>query len=276
MKANELNTGRMFISVSETLAEHEESNTWTKIPALVKAAGELDLIVTGIAAQLGITSKQSGAVSSKDALLNTLAAAAHEVAAGIHAYAQETGDTELTAEVDFSVTDIATGRPAAVIARCTNIAALGAEHLDSLADYNITQAKLTALTKKITAFEKQVPKPRQSVARKAAANKAARRLIQQGRDLLNGRMDKLMVQFRETQPDLYAEYKTARKIVNSAAPSNDRKEVKAPAVPVSEKSTNGTPINGMVAEKKVTETSSQNGHTNGVHEKAPEPLLRTA
>ena len=268
----------MFSSVSETLAEHEESNTWTKIPALVKAAGELDLIVTGIATQLGITSKQSGAVSSKDALLNTVSVAAHEVAAGIHAYAQETDDPELAAEVDFSLTDIATGRPAAVVARCTNIAALGAEHLDSLADYNITQAKLTALTKKITAFEKQVPKPRQSVARKAAANKAARRLLEEGRDLLYGRMDKLMVQFRETQPELYAEYKTARKIVNSAAASNDRKVATVSAPSAHGSAANGASTNGVAATKKVGETTSQNGngHSNGAAEVIAEPLARAA
>lgn len=245
-------------------------------PGVGESRRGIHIIVTGIAAQLGITSKQSGAVSSKDALLITVAAAAHEVAAGIHAYAQETGDPELAAEVDFSVTDIATGRPAAVVARCTNIAALGAEHLDSLADYNITQAKLTALTKKITAFEKQVPKPRQSVARKAAANKAARRLLKQGRDLLNGRMDKLMVQFRETQPDLYAEYKTARKIVNSAAPSNDRKVAKVPATSAYGSAANGASTNGVLAEKKVTEPASQNGHSNGVHEATTEPLARAA
>src|SRR5258705_11245779 len=141
MKSHELNTGRMFSSVSETLEEHEKDNTWTKIPALVKAAGDLDAINAGIATQLGITSKQSGAVSSKDSLLAALGPAAHEVAAGIHAFAKETGDNELAAEVDFSVTDITAGRPAAVIARCTNIVAGGAENLDSLWDYDITQAK---------------------------------------------------------------------------------------------------------------------------------------
>src|SRR5436190_11200776 len=273
MKSHELNTGRMFSSVSETLEEHEEDNTWTKIPALVKAAGELDAINAGIATQLGITSRQSGAVSSKDSLLVALAPAAHEVAAAVHAFAQETGDTELAAEVDFSVTDISTGRPAKVVARCTNIAALGTEHLDSLSDYNITQAKLTALTKKIAAFEKQVPKPHQGVAKKAAANIAARRFLKKGRELLNGRMDKLMVQFRETQPDFYAEYKSARKIVNSAAPSNSKKPAKVASMTGS--AANGTSTNGVGPEAKVAEATTQNGHSETA-EPTLEPVTRSA
>jgi hypothetical protein len=262
----------MFTSVSDTLAGHEDKNTWTKIPALVKGAGELDAINAGIAAQIGIISKQSGAVSSKDSLLAALAASAHEVAGGVYAYAKEIGDHELAAEVDFSITDIATGRPERVVARCTNIAALGAEHLDSLSDCNITQAKLTALTKKIAAFEKQVPKPRQGVGKKAAANKAARRLLQQGRDLLNGRMDKLMVQFRETHPELYAEYRSARKTVNSAAPSNDKSVLKAASRNGS--IANGTSANGSLAEKNGAETTEENGHS--APEATAEPVARAA
>jgi hypothetical protein len=267
MKANELNTTRMFSSVQVTLEEHETDVN--KIPALVKASGELDTIITGIAAQLEITALQSGAVANKDNLLGVLAPAANEVAAALHAYATETGDDELAAQVDLSVTDIAQGRPATVVARCTNIASLGSENLDSLSDYNITQAKLTALTKKIAAFEKQVPKPRQGVAKKAAANKAARRFLKQGRDLLNRRIDKLMVQFRETQPELYAEYRTARKIVNSPGAQNDR-GTKAEAANAA--ATNGS--NG-VATAPETATTTQNGHSEAA-ETTAEPVARVA
>lgn len=76
---------------------------------------------------------------------------------------------------------------------------------------------MTALGKKITAFEKLASKPRQNVAKKAAANKALPRLMKQGRNILKRRIDRLMVQFETSAPEFYAEYRTARKIVNAPA-----------------------------------------------------------
>ena len=55
---------------------------------------------------------------------------------------------------------------------------------------------------------------RQGAAKKAAANGALPRLFQQGRNILTRRIDRLMVQFRTSAPEFYAEYKTPRKIVN--------------------------------------------------------------
>jgi hypothetical protein len=60
-------------------------------------------------------------------------------------------------------------------------------------------------------------KPRQGVAKQAAANKAMARLLKQGRTILTRRIDRLMVQFRTTAPEFYAEYRTARKIVDAPA-----------------------------------------------------------
>ena len=101
-----------------------------------------------------------------------------------------------------------------VVARSSKILALATENVDELGDYNITQAKLTALGKKIEAFRKAQTRPRQDVAKKAAANKALPRLYRQARNILTRRMDRLMVQFKDSAPELFAEYQTARKIVN--------------------------------------------------------------
>ena len=55
----------------------------------------------------------------------------------------------------------------------------------------------------------------------------SRRLLEQGRNILTRRMDKLMVQFKESAPEFYSEYKTARKIVDQRATQNSRKPGKA-------------------------------------------------
>jgi hypothetical protein len=211
---------RMWASVRGVLASHETDNTWTTIPALVKAVGAFDTVTINVATQLEVTALPGGAAIAKETAKKALVGPAHEVAAALHAYATEIGDDELAAQVDFSLSDLAQGHPASVNARCTRIAALATENLEGLEDSNITQAKLTALAKKITAFEKLASKPRQGVAKKAAANKALPRLMKQGRKILKRRIDRLMVQFKTSAPEFYAEYRTARKIVNAPATQN--------------------------------------------------------
>ena len=223
MNTKDTNRYRMITSVRATLADHEKNNSWTKIPALVQVVDELDTITAGIALHLGVTASPSGAAVSKKGALSALVGSAHEVAAAVHAWATAEEDENLAAEVDFSPTDLAKGRDAKIVARCKNIAAHASDNLDALADYNLTQAKVTALSKKIEAFDTLSTQPRQRVAKKAAANQALPRLLNQGRNLLTRRMDRLMVPFRTTEPELYAEYQTARKIVDSRATLGNRK-----------------------------------------------------
>ena len=211
---------RMLTSVRGTLAGHEDKNTWTTVPAFVKAVDDLDGVIAGVGTHLQATSVSSGATAAKLTAQDNLAGAGHEIASAIHACATEAGDEELATEVDFSLSDLSKGHPASIIARCKRIGAIASEELAMLADYNITQANLTALKKKIEAFEKVCSKPRQNVAKKAAANKALPRLFKQARNILTRRMDRLMVPFRTSAPEFYAEYKTARKIVNPPTAQN--------------------------------------------------------
>ena len=83
-------------------------------------------------------------------------------------------------------------------------------------------AKLTALGKKIEAFKKVQTRPRQGVAKKAAANKALPRLFLQARNILTRRVDRLMVQFKASAPEFFAEFETARKIVNQPGSQGTR------------------------------------------------------
>ena len=213
----------MWTGVRGTLASHETDNTWNTIPALVKAVGAFDVVITAVATQLDVLALPGGSAASKKTAKAALVLSAPEVAAATHAYATEVGNDELAAEVDFSTTGVAKGRPASVIARVNRIGARAAENLAALGEANITQKKLSALTKKTDAFAALSSKPRQGVAKKAAANKALPRLMKQGQIILSRRIDRLMVQFKENAPEFYAEYKTARKIVDQPGSLKVRK-----------------------------------------------------
>ena len=223
MNTKDSNKHRMWTSVRGTLASQEADATWTTIPKMVLAVEEFDLVIAGVAKQIEITILPAGAAASKKAAKAALVLSAHEVAAATHAYATETGNVELAAEVDFSSTELAKGRPASVVARANRIGALADENIVALAEYNITQEKLTVLTAKAEAFAAVSSKPRQGVAKKAAANKALPRLLKQGQNILARRVDRLMVQFKESAPEFYAEYKSARKIVDQPGTQPERK-----------------------------------------------------
>jgi hypothetical protein len=77
-----------------------------------------------------------------------------------------------------------------VLARCRDIRAAATANLASLADYGITQAKLTALKKKIDAFEALLAKPRQQIATSSAATQTLPQQFGAADAILNKRPDK--------------------------------------------------------------------------------------
>ena len=89
----------------------------------------------------------------------------------------------------------------------------------NLADNGITAAKLTALKKKIEAFELVQPKPRNRVNKGSAATQALEELFRETGTLLRKRLDKLVLQFAETAPAFVNEYESARVVVDARGPA---------------------------------------------------------
>lgn len=79
----------------------------------------------------------------------------------------------------------------------------------------MTAAKLTALKKKIEAFQAVQPKPRQGRVTSSAATSQLPQLFTEADSVLNERLDALVVQFKATQPVFFNEYAAARVIVDN-------------------------------------------------------------
>jgi hypothetical protein len=214
MNVRRTNAHRMLTTTQAVFVSNKDAKTWTSIPALVTAVGDLDIVTSAIAGHFEVLAGPSGASASKATLLASLTGLAYEVASGLHACAVDAGNDELAGQVDLSATDLSKGRETNLVAKCARVLSLATENLKDLGEYNITQAKLTALGKKLEAFQKAAPKPRQDVARRGASNKALPVLFRRARGILVNRIDRLMVQFKTTAPDFYHEYRMARKLVN--------------------------------------------------------------
>jgi hypothetical protein len=169
---------------------------------------------SGLAQELQAQASREGASNEKAYALAAVSDAAFEISAAVHAYAVTTQDYALEGRVDFSRSTIRYGREASVLARVRDIHAAATAELANLADYGVTQAKLTALKKKMDAFEAVLAKPRQQIATGSAATQSLQGKFNEADAILNKRLDKLVFQFKTSAPDFFTTYQTAHNIVS--------------------------------------------------------------
>jgi hypothetical protein len=213
----------MLVVLNAFFESHRADKNWTTIPALVRAVTELDSVATRAAELQEESAASGGGSASKSACFKALVPAAYIIVAALHAYAVENDDAELAAQTDVSESDIGKLNESQLVAFCSKVLSLATDLLDELADFKVAQADLTALDKKIQAYAKDCPKPRQKVAKKSADNKAYPTLFRRSRKIIDKRINKLMAPFKTSAPDFYNEYKTARKIVDQPATQGNNK-----------------------------------------------------
>ena len=167
----------------------------TALPALEQCVEELGEVLAAIDEQSKKQAAGSGAALAKKNALLTLGDATYEVARAVRACAADTSNDTLAGQVSFSLAELIRGADKTVIDRAELIRAAASEAINALAGYGVTTAKLAALTKKNEAFRKAQPAPRQRVNKSSAATKELRKLFKSARELLNERLDGLMVQY---------------------------------------------------------------------------------
>ena len=91
----------------------------------------------------------------------------------------------------------------------------------------VTQPKLTAFNQAIKTYDTLRSTPRQAKAAQSAATKQLGRAFPKVERILAGRIDKLMVQFKLSNPEFYDKYQTARSIVSAGARTEKTPEKKA-------------------------------------------------
>lgn len=208
-QSNKLNS---YLAVQAVL---DGTKVWESLPAFAAGVEELEEHIATLQSLAQAQSSQNGAAAEKAQAFQVLVDAAFETAAATRACAVASSNRELARRVDFSRSDVGKGRDTEVVARCQDILAAATENLASLADYGITQAKLTNLKKKIEAFQAVQPKPRKGRAASSSATKELAKLFKEVDELLNERLDGLAVQFKDSQAAFYNEYTTARSVVSA-------------------------------------------------------------
>ena len=158
-----------------------------------------------------------GATADKAEARDALEEAIFLMCEALGVLAHNTGDNDLAALTDVTVTSLdrmsgeeLSHRGAAVLARAN-------AHKTDLQPLQVTQANIDELTETLADFNAARTGPRTATAERAALTKSLTKLVRELLDILRKKVDRMVNLFKRTHPDFVAGYETARVIVDRAA-----------------------------------------------------------
>lgn len=202
------------------------------VAALEEAADELADLVTAINTNVKVQTSPSGAAEAKQQALAAAGDLAFEIAGAVLSFAETSSPPDLTlaARVRWSRSAITSGSGNAIVARIQDVIDVATENLEPLGKHGVTQAKLNTLKQRLKTYDGLRVMPRQARAVAAAATRQLEQLFPEVDRLLENRVDRLVWQFRESQPEFYNKYQVARSIVDPATPSAEEQPTGVPTV----------------------------------------------
>lgn len=229
MTNDQINKYGMFLVVITVLER------FAAVIALMPAFGKAVASFKRFVADIGKTSEDvvtgtSAKTKVKRNAANEMAATVAALLGKLHAWASDTGNTELKEKSDISESDIEAVRDAerAVYARAQ--VGLVDENKASLADYNITDEVIEDAIATITAFENSLGDRNTTRAKQTGGREFVTETFAKADAVLIGQIDKLVASEKKNHPDFYNEY-TAARVIRDIAATRPSAENKPPAPP---------------------------------------------
>lgn len=137
-----------------------------------------------------------------------------QIAAILYVYAIDNNLPELQAKVSISPSMLQNMSAEQLKATCLNIHALAEEHVDVFENYGSTPEKVDDLKKEIDDFVEVISAPRSAIVTRSQATYQMKVVFAEINELLKNKIDKLMLLFEQSHPEVYRNYKSARIIVD--------------------------------------------------------------
>ena len=213
METRTMNRYQMVLSARNYL---DTSNaTWSAIPIMNTLKAKLDDLILGIGEELKATGQSSkGITIGKNDLKEQISIKTAVLSGSLSAYAAISENPNLLINGSFLKSDIKNMRDVELPERVTNLTDLLTSHRKALVEYGVTKAQVTDLETSVDDFRELVGQPRLKRSQANLAKKAAEELVESAMEVLNDKMDKVMLQFQFTNPSFYEGYKRARVIVD--------------------------------------------------------------
>lgn len=175
----------------------------------------------------------SGLVAAKQNLQEMLIDLAFELGSMLFAYAKRNNDPVLQAKVDFTISQLRNMRDDELATKCLSVLALGQSKAESLIEYGTTPERLSTFSELTNEYVEQLPNRRVTVSERKMANEKIKNLLAEALHATSEQLDRLMVRFKSTEPDFYASYLNARKVVDYGIRHEKPEENNTPDEPVS-------------------------------------------
>jgi hypothetical protein len=227
MKAYQNAQLSMAKSTHGVLTSEEHESLVEDFPAVQSAMTALESKVTEAEDLILVQTDQSAAAAEKAQSRTDLVSLATIIVGAILSYAQDTSDKRLEKKASISASKLGKARDSRLVALCRGIHKTAVPLTQALKSCKITAEKITSLKTQTEDYKKSYTKPRQAIAAGKGATKRLPIVLRQTSTLLRKRLDPLMVQFKESEPEFYAKYKAARRIVKPAVNPNKKAQAKA-------------------------------------------------
>jgi hypothetical protein len=213
MNTKQTNKIRMVLATRAVL--QGKRTVWNEHKAFSRAVGLLNDAIKEIRRATQKQVAKDGATETEEDARRLLGKTAYEVAGATYACATVSGNATLAARVDYGRREVLSGSQSAIQGRCNAIlkAATEVPEVEGI-DYGITPERLELLRERIDAFEVGQTQPREEQAATTAAGQTIVKSHARASEVLNGQLDRLVVQFEDAEPQFVAEYRSARRIIN--------------------------------------------------------------
>ena len=193
----------------------QNSSAWGSSTVMAELIIRQEKLISEIESVRLITdSDLTGITAEKLVQQEVLISKAYEFSSILYAMASRSENKVLQGKVDFTESELQNARGGDLISTCKAIVTLMEDNLVALVPYELTEADITVLGEMISSFAENLPTHRVSVAERKAANERLKEAFSMVDILVNEQLDRMMVRYRSTSPDLYAAYINARTIVH--------------------------------------------------------------
>ena len=188
---------------------------WQNNAAIVAAYNELcDLVNQINEARKTVNNGNSGLAASKQNVQNALIEQAFELASVLLAFANRTNNAVLLSKVDFPISYLKMMRESELATECQGILELARNNVQTMNESGITNEKIDSFDLLTKQYVQELPSHRISVSQGKAINEKIKSLMTQSIALASKQLDRLMISLKSAQPDFYASYLNARKVVD--------------------------------------------------------------
>ena len=201
----------MFLSVENLFDDNEP--VWNGNLPIAETKILLSQTIDLLAKQIGIQLENpTGVTIDKDRIRTALEEEAFVISAAASGFATVNGNGTMYERTHYTKSNLIRFRDAELQSVCTNLQTDCREVLAALAPYGITDHVLSRFKELIDKFAEVMKNPTEAIGKRKSATEKIPTIIVQIADILNKRMDNLIVSLRATAPDFVERYKNVRAI----------------------------------------------------------------